>query len=249
MKQHLTKSNAATGAPRPTLDLNSGPLADVAPRTPFWKGSTLGVQGEPSNSLYIIARGQVLLSRTNARGETHALYLLGPGDLFGEGALQPERTWMVTARAVTDGEFHVVRAAQMPRLAQYHPQLTAHVLGLITSRLERSHSRVELLSVNSARERVLGLLRALGDHHGEPHGAEVWLPVSLTQAELGEMLGLSRETVARVLAELRSEGVLRRGDRRGMWMRKASTLAVPGAALLLPSLSSLVEWVGSTPWC
>jgi CRP/FNR family transcriptional regulator len=183
---------------------------------PFWRGKRLGTQGEPCDLLYIIGRGEVLLTARSAEGE-QPLYLLGRGDLFGEGALHPRHRWLANARAVSDGYANVLPAAQLTRVAQFYPHLVAHVLTLLTLRLERAHRRVDLLKERGARERLLGLLAVLAQDHGEPRAGRLWVPARLTQAELGGLVGLARETVARVLRDLATEGVVRRG-RDGLWI-------------------------------
>jgi len=225
-------STSMTGNPRAArspLDLDARPLSDLAPRVPFWKGTVLGTQGQPCEHLYIIAEGQVLLSRRNPAGDDHALYLLGPGDLFGEGALRPESRWLATARAVTDGAAHLLRASQIPQLAQYYPQLTAHILQLLSGRLERAHRRLDLIGTPSARDRVLGLLRVMANGSGHDEEQGVWLPLQLTQSELAGMVGLARETVARALAELEAEGAIRREGRKGLWLRSPATPPARGS--------------------
>ncbi|MGV3722784.1 MAG: Crp/Fnr family transcriptional regulator [Actinomycetota bacterium] len=202
----------------PPLNLDSRTLSDLAPKVRFWKGSCIGAQGEPCENIYIISEGQVLLSRRDAHGDDYALYLLGSGDLFGEGSLAGTRRWLVTARAITDGSAHVLPAAQIPRFAQYYPQLTAHLVTLLSARLERAHIRLDIVTTDSARERLLGILNVLADYHGEVRDGSRWLPLRLTQAELGGMVGLARETVARVMGDLESEGLIRRHGRRGLWL-------------------------------
>lgn len=204
---------------RRALRIDLSALNELAARRAFWKGRLIGVQGQPCESLHIISEGQVLLSRQTPEGEDYALYLLGPGQMFGEGSLHPDGCWLASARAVTDGLVHVLPASHLPRLFQYHPQLADHVLTLLSLRLERAHRRLDVTNVHSARERLLGLLRAMSDYHGEPQGGEIWLPLGLTQSELGDMVGLARETVARVIADLEEEGLIRREGRRGMWLR------------------------------
>src|SRR5262249_1856136 len=154
----------------------------------FCKGMEIAIQGERCDNLYIIAEGQVLWSRCHPEGGEYALYLLGPGDLFGEGSLRPKRCWLGNVRAVTDVVAHRLPAAQLPRFAQSYPQLVGYVMSLLSARLERAHQRRDVLGTHSARDRVLGLLVALAEYHGEPRGDHVWLPLSLTQAELGEMV-------------------------------------------------------------
>lgn len=198
-------------------ELQSGALAEIAPRIQFWKGMELGRQGTPCNQLYIIASGQVLLSRREPDGEERPLFLLGPGELFGEGSLREERVWLANPRAATDGTAHVLPAAQLPRLAQYYPRLTHHIIRLLADRLERSHRRLDLVRANSARDRLLGLLEVMAEHHGRREGDRVWVPLGLTQEDLGKMVGLARETVARLLAELEDSGLIRR-EGRGVWL-------------------------------
>lgn len=206
---------------RLSFSLDTRLLSELAPPRPFWKGRLIGVQGNPCDSLHIVAEGLVLLSRCDREGEDQGLYLLGPGQLFGEGSLHPECRWLVTARAVTDGIANVLPAAQLPRLCQYYPQLAAHVLTLLTLRLERAHRRLDVTGTHSAKDRLLGLLSVMADYHGEREGEEVWLPLGITQTELGDMIGLARETVARLLADLEEEGTIRRDGRRGLWLRAA----------------------------
>jgi CRP/FNR family transcriptional regulator len=213
---------------RPLLDLDSRPLADVAPKVRFWKGGRIGTQGEPCEHIYIIAEGQVLLSRRNPDGDDYALYLLGAGDLFGEGALGKDRRWLVSARGVTDGSMYSLPASQLSRFAQFYPQLTAHIVTLLSARLERAHLRLDIVTTDSARERLLSLLNVLADYHGEERDGARWLPLRLTQAELGGMVGLARETVARTMADLEADGVIRRQGRRGIWLYYVPDAHLPG---------------------
>jgi CRP/FNR family transcriptional regulator len=195
-------------------------LAQLAPQQQFWKGAPIGEQGSACTRLYIIASGQVLLSRRSEEGVDRPMYLLGVGDLFGEGSLRPERVWLFQARALTDVTAHALPSAHLPKLAQYYPQLTAHIVRLLAERLERSHSRVDLVRTHGARDRLMGLFQVLAERHGEPEGDRIWVPLTVTQEEIGAMVGLARETVARLLTELEEAGVLDRG-RRGVWLKPA----------------------------
>ena len=202
-------------------ELASGPLADLAPLRVFRRGEILGRQGEPCEHLHILARGQVLLCRTSPNGADNALYLLGPGDLFAEGSLQQSRRWLVTARAVTSGLVHTLPAVHLPRLAQYYPQVTSHLVALLSVRLEWAHQRLDLITALGARERLLSLLRLLAKVHGTPAGSGYQMTLSLTQAEIGSMVGLARETVVRCLAEMEECGLVRRQGRHGFWVASA----------------------------
>ncbi len=198
--------------------LSSGPLADLAPLRRFSAGDCLARQGEHCEHIQVVARGKILLCRTTPEGEESALYLLGAGDLYGEGSLHPSRKWLFTPRAVEAGAVHCLPAVYLARMAQHFPQLTTHIVTLMSVRLEWAHQRVELIKSAGARERLLALARHLAETSGVADGSGYWVSLPLTQAELGSLAGLARETVVRTLAELEVAGLVRRDGRRGLWV-------------------------------
>lgn len=216
-------------------------FSEFASKRPFPKDAEIGVQGQHCNTLYLIVDGQVLLTRSVADGQAHAIDLLGPGDLFGEGALQEDARWPATARAMTPVSTHVLPAAQLLGLAQYYPQVAGHLFRLLGARLERAHRGAELAKTSCARERTLRLLQLLAEYHGQRDGKEVWLPISLTQAQLGQLAQLKRETIVRTLGELEKRGMIRRCGRSGLWLRSPTvpilerTLGQPHPSCATPS--------------
>ncbi len=201
-------------------------LAHLAPRVPFVKGAVFGRQGEPCTSLFVIASGRVLLRLRTPRGEEGAVYLLGPGDLFGEGSMLPNGIWLYTAEAVTPGVAHSIAVADVVPFAGSCPEFAAHLLRRMAARLHQANRRGGLITVQGARERVLGFLAVIAESQGERHGDEVWVSLTVTQGQLGEMLGLARETVSRVISELSAEGLIRHVSRRGFWIRGAALTCV-----------------------
>jgi CRP/FNR family transcriptional regulator len=210
----------------PTLgvDLGLDPrvLADVAARIPVRRGSVLGGGAEADGRIFLVLRGQVLL-RERASGR--ALHLLGPGEMFGEAALVGSDARPTTGTALTDCEIYSLPAAVVPRLAERYPQFTVRLLALIGQRLTRADRKLQLTGIDSAPQRLLALLGILAEQHGEPCGSETWLPLPVTQAELGELAGLVRETVVRSLAQLEADGEIRREGRRGLWLRNGERVS------------------------
>ena len=202
------------------LDLAHGPLARLVRLVPYPRGAVIAEQDAPCGKLHLLARGRVLLSRHNEAAGSRALYLLGPGSLFGVGAVTGKGRWLVTARAVTASAVYLLPAERLPEFAVYYPQLAAQVITELARRVERGHRRLEVQAHHSAKERLLGLLEILADYEGEDHGGEVWLDLPVSQAVLGEMVGLARETVARALGDLESDGTIRREGRKGLWLRR-----------------------------
>lgn len=209
------------------LDVST--LSDVAVRTRLHKGMYIGRSGEPDSALYILQRGQVLLQTRSDDGTMRALDLLGAGDLLGEGALLSGQRWQSTAIAATDGDAYVISGTAVRGLARHYPQLMNWLLEALGSRLARAERRAGIASSEHASARVLGLLEYLAERHGQPAGREVWLPLTLTQTEIGEIVGLARETVARVYAQLEGEHLIHRKGRHGLWLRTRHARCEPAA--------------------
>lgn len=224
-------------------------LSQLAPVVPFWKGQWIGQEGQDCRRVFVLVRGQVLLSHRGSASSNRSLHLLGPGDLFGEDSLFPEQLWKVSARALTDAAAHSLPAAQLPRFGQSFPRLTAHLLGLLARRVDAAHRRLDLMSTDCAKERVLGLLRLLAGGRQQQRSGYVPVEAQLTQAQMGEMLGLARETVARALADLEKIGAIRREGRSAIWLKSHLLGSMLAVTLLLrvvglPGLAVLTEDAG-----
>jgi CRP/FNR family transcriptional regulator len=211
--------------------LDSSECAPLAPRAFFGRGQVIGAEGEPCEELVVLQRGRVLLSRQGMRPDSAALYLVGPGDLLGVAVFGSERKWTLTARAVTDTVARQITRPNIRRLLTRRPELAEDLLARMADRLYRAHRRCLVSTNDSARQRVLALLCLMSDYHGEPAGDEVWLPLHLSQAQMGEMVGLARETVARTMTLLEDEGLIRKAQRRGFWLRLPEDVVMGGLLL------------------
>lgn len=222
--------------------LDSSEFAPLAPRAFFARGQLIGSEGQPCDGLLVISRGRALLSRQGTRADSATLYLVGPGDLLGVHAFGPEGQWTVTARAVTDTVVRQISRPNIRRMLARRPELTEFLLAQMADRLDRAHRRCLVSTNDSARERVLALLSLMSDYHGEAVGDEVWLPLHLSQAQMGEMVGLARETVARTMTLLEDEGLIRKAQRRGFWLRLPEDIVMGGLLLRGSAAEPGPEW-------
>lgn len=202
-------------------------LADLTVRTGFSDGELMGREGQPCDRLFVVREGLVALYRDGAEG-SRMLALLRPGDVLGEEALSGSR-WRTTARALTDVEAFALPASLLPRLTQLYPAVNRLVLQALARRLDMTQRLLSITGPLPAREQVLELLRLITD--GSPSRPVGYVAIPpLTQHQIGELLGLARETVARSMAELERAGAIRRSGRM-TWLRRHST--VLGLATLL----------------
>ena len=180
-------------------------------------GRVLFAEGELSDHVVLITSGRVKVFCTTEDGREPLLAVRGEGDLVGElaaldGGEQSRVATVVATEPVTAEE---IGAAAFRDFLATHPTATMELLHTVVARLRSAdRRRVEFGGFEST-ARLAHLLAEFVDEPGVPEfDGEV--PVILySQAELGAMIGASRESVARALARLRADGLVE-SRRRGL---------------------------------
>ena len=108
-------------------------LASVCEERHLAAGTTIFIENMPGESLFLIRRGAVRISRMFAEGNEKVLIVLGPADVFGEMAVIDGLPRAATARVVDDAELISLRKQDFARLCQEHPALALKlVLNIVT---------------------------------------------------------------------------------------------------------------------
>lgn len=172
-------------------------------------------QGEPAIGLYVIYRGTVMLFKSTRQGQRHIFDLIGPAGILGEEALVPHSSYTLSAQALTPAQLLFIDRSAIQHLWDTEASVRQRLWERLLLRL--SHIEDLLLDMRSlnAGERVTRLLLRLAAEHGFAQ-SQGWIEVDLglTQAELGEMVGLSREAVNKHLNGLKERGALHVTPRR-----------------------------------
>lgn len=163
------------------------------------RGTTIFREGEDGAVLFVILQGSVRIYTLGTQGQEVTVAVFSGGDFFGELALLDGRPRSASAEAMRD-----TQALLLPRetfLQSVHdcPPIAATLLEALAWRLRRSTSHVGDLTSLTAAQRVMQQLLMLS----APGGS-----IRLTQEQLAQLLGTTRETVNRVLRQLREQGIV-----------------------------------------
>jgi CRP/FNR family cyclic AMP-dependent transcriptional regulator len=154
-------------------------------------------EGDTADTLYIILAGRVKVYASNEDGKEVVIALRGPGEYVGEMALDgAERSASVMTTEPTTCS--VVTAANLRQFIAEHPDFALHLIHRLISRVREATGNVKSLALQDVYGRVVRLLEQLA----VPEGAELVVRERLTQQDISERVGSSREMVARVLKEL-----------------------------------------------
>jgi CRP/FNR family transcriptional regulator, cyclic AMP receptor protein len=166
---------------------------------------------DPGDSLYVVAAGSVKITVSADDGtEPAILTTIGPGGFFGELALLDGAPRSATAVAMDAVETLVLRREAFDRLVNSEPGLRRALLASLASEIRRLTAQVEDLHFLDLPGRLARhLLREINTSDERAGADEVRLPWPYTQGELAGMIGGSRQSVNRLLADFVAQGLLR----------------------------------------
>ena len=180
-------------------------------------------QGQAADAIYFIEDGLVKLTRSSAEGGRIILTIRGGGDLAGEEALQQEAsTYYTEAEVLTTATVYRIPRAVIARVLSSHPQFTAEIISYLVHRRLALAEKVELLCLRDVEYRILHYLAELSrlvppSEDGEGH------QIPITQLELADLIGATRETTSTTLNQL---------ERRGLLKLSRRMLTIPSPAML-----------------
>ena len=173
------------------------------------RGSTLFQEGDAGDRLYVVTAGKIKLSHASGDGRESVLAVLGPGDMFGELSLFDPGPRTATASAVTDSAVLGLGNTDLNPWLVGRPEVAQKLLPALAHRLRRTNEAMSDLVFADVPGRVAKALLDLGEKFGSKTEAGIYVNHDLTQEELAQLVGASRETVNKALADFVSRGWLK----------------------------------------
>lgn len=207
----LEKSVMFHGVQRETLSALVRQLTPVE----FRRGHTIVAEGEPGDRMYVILDGKVKVGRRTRDGRQNLLAVLGPADVFGELSVFDFGTRTSTVTALTQVRAVSIERGALSAWIIAHPGLGEQLLRVLARRLRDTHDNVADLIFTDVPGRVakqlLGLAARFGvpEPGGHPDTASIRVAHDLTQEELAQLVGSSRESTNKALAEFVERGWIR----------------------------------------
>ncbi|MDO5501644.1 MAG: Crp/Fnr family transcriptional regulator [Actinomycetia bacterium] len=178
-------------------------------RSRMERGDVLFHEGDQGDRLYVIAEGKIKLGRTSPDGRENLLAILGPGEMFGELSLFDPGPRTATATAVAETQILGLSNDQLQQFLSARPHVAVTLLAALARRLRRTNESIADLVFTDVPGRVAKALLDLSRRFGRPVENGVMVSHDLTQEELAQLVGASRETVNKALADFASRGWLK----------------------------------------
>jgi len=184
-------------------------LEDSMAASSLKRGDVLFNEGDSGSQLYVVIDGKIKLGRSSADGRENLLAILGPGQMFGELSFFDPGPRSATATAVTDVDLKSLGHDALSPVLASHPDVALALLHQLAGRLRRTNEVVGDLVFSDVPGRVAKALLDLAGRFGRKADDGVHVNHDLTQEELAQLVGASRETVNKALADFASRGWMR----------------------------------------
>jgi CRP/FNR family cyclic AMP-dependent transcriptional regulator len=208
------------------------PSTDVTRMASVRRYTTLFSQEHDAHSLFVIDEGLVKLTRTNDDGNRIILAMCGSGDIVGEEALgSPGSKYAADAEVISPSNLYRIPRETLNHLVHQDSEFAQQLIQFLLLRRQTYAKKIELLCFNDVKYRILFYLVELTNLvRPDPGSAGCHVPI--TQAELANLVGATRETTSTTLNQL---------ERRGLVKLSRRLLTIPSPSLLRSVARQLFE--------
>lgn len=171
-------------------------LCRYARHTNVKRGTMIALKGDPGNSLFAVVSGTVKISLSSPDGRNAILNLIGPGEIFGEMAVLDGEPRSADVTAHTNCELYVIDRRDFLPFVRSHSTVAMKFIELLCARLRRTSQQVEQVTLRNLPGRLAVTLLGLTEERKFDSGSST---LAITQQEIAEMVGMTRESINKQL--------------------------------------------------
>lgn len=189
-------------SPAAVEELNSIRQTSVYP-----PGATLFVEGQPARGLFVLCAGRAKLTASSTQGRFLIVRVAETSEVLGLSAVMANGNYEVSAETLEPAQVNFLPRADFLRFLGRHGEVSLRVAEHLSMELGRAYRQVARIALApTAEAKLAALLLEWARHDSRPAPKGVRFQLRLTQEEIGELIGSSRETVSRLLNEFRRKG-------------------------------------------
>ncbi|MEW6277221.1 MAG: Crp/Fnr family transcriptional regulator [Candidatus Eremiobacterota bacterium] len=184
-------------------------LTSIVHRKRQSRGTVVFQQGDPGDEFLVLIEGSVKVELMNAEGKELTLTILQPFQFLGELALLDDVPRSATVVAMENATFFVIHKADFYRMLESYPRMGLPIIRQLTRRLRILTDDIASLAFMDAYTRVARKILALADEMGQRNDqGHVLIDQPLTHQEFANLVGTTRETVTKILNEMKDHELI-----------------------------------------
>jgi CRP/FNR family transcriptional regulator, cyclic AMP receptor protein len=186
-------------------------LQNIKATSVYPKGALLCLEGQPPRGIFVLCTGRAKLTTTSAEGKSIILRIAEPGEVLGLTAAVSNTPYEATIETLEPSQANFISQHDFVNFVKEYPDVGLKVARQLTHNCKCAYGEIRSIGLsNSVPEKIAKLvLRWAEQPLPRKTPQELPIRVTLTQEEIAQFVGTSRETVSRVLSEFRRRGWLR----------------------------------------
>ncbi|RKD26541.1 transcriptional regulator, Crp/Fnr family [Caminicella sporogenes DSM 14501] len=174
----------------------------------FKKGSIIFMEGDKGNAFYFIKSGKVKIYKTSKEGKDLILGIFGNGNVFAEVTIFNDINYPATAEVIEDAIIGIIRNEDLEKLIKNNSDMSLNLIKVLSKRLYKAQSKLKQIALDNAFHRAVEVLINLYETSGNQNSENFEIKLEISREELGNMIGTSRETVSRILSNLKKDDII-----------------------------------------
>jgi CRP/FNR family transcriptional regulator, anaerobic regulatory protein len=174
----------------------------------YKKGQMVFFEGDVADKLYIVNQGKVKVYKYTKEGKEQILYVLSDGDFIGDLSLLKKGKFEFNAEALEDTAICTLSKEDFDNVVRTNPEITFKILENVHDRLISLERLVQSLGTKDVEARIAALLLSFIKNFGTETKEGIMVDLPLNREEMGNYIGITRETISRKLTSMQDEGVI-----------------------------------------
>lgn len=185
-----------------------GKIKELVQTARFRKGAVIFQEGDPGEAVYFVKSGKIKIYKSDEEGREYIVHIFQEGDVFAEAVLLGGASYPASAEAVEDSIVGFIKNSDLEKLISQNLQIALKIIKIMAGRLRETQEQIRNLAFRDTYDRTACMLHKICLDYGQrtQNGIEVDLP--FTRQEMAALVGTSRETVTRVLSDMKKNGII-----------------------------------------
>lgn len=175
----------------------------------YKKGQLIFFEGDVADKLFIINRGKVKIFKYTKEGKEQILYILSEGDFIGDLSLLKRGKFDFNCEAIDDTAICTLSKEAFDEIVIKNPEITLKILEELHDRLVSLENLVQSLGTKDVEARIATLLLSFIKNFGTETPEGILLDLPLNREEMGNYIGMTRETISRKLTAMQDENIIK----------------------------------------
>ncbi|WP_236561217.1 Crp/Fnr family transcriptional regulator [Pontibacillus sp. HMF3514] len=198
-------------------------LQDITLKHTYHKKEYVFMEGEEREAVFFIHSGTIKTFKVDPEGKEQIINFLQAGDMFPHVGFFEETPYPATSEVMSEAVLFMIRIDDFNQFMLNHPEIAMKVMKILGQKISVLTQRIQEMNSQNVQHRVVYALIRLGQESGQLDKEEIYIDMPITNQDVANIVGSSRETINRVLNHLKKLDLIQ-VSRKGIYIKDINQL-------------------------